>query len=195
MSEAPLCSGDWPEPRHSDRVLLVRAQVRGACGAGICVSMKWSARRVPCSYVRRAMQKYKEDTMRTILLATCTAVVTAVGAFGASAAQLTPSPTGDSGAVIRVEDRYYYNNNDGDYQYPYQDYYNNRDQYPNYDYRTAPIIPPRSIARHLARADYHDISRPVLSGRVYQVKATNPNGHRVKLYIDAYSGQILRVKG
>src|SRR5262245_15584114 len=133
------------------------------------------------------MQKNQEDAMRTILLATCAAVVTAAGAFGASAAQLTPSPSGDSGAIIRVDD-YYYNNN-GDYQNQYPDY--DTGQYQNYDngyqnYKgNGQIVSPRWIVRNLRHADYHDISQPMLSGRVYQVKAINPDGHRVKLYIDA----------
>jgi len=39
------------------------------------------------------------------------------------------------------------------------------------------------------------ISRPALAGRFYQVKARTPDGHKVKLYIDAYSGRIVKVKG
>jgi Peptidase propeptide and YPEB domain len=42
---------------------------------------------------------------------------------------------------------------------------------------------------------FSNISRPALAGQFYQVKARDPNGHRVKLYIDAYSGRIVKVKG
>ena len=49
--------------------------------------------------------------------------------------------------------------------------------------------------RNLEQSDFRYISRPVLSGRFYQVKAVNPNGKKVKLYIDAYTGQIVKVKG
>jgi hypothetical protein len=34
----------------------------------------------------------------------------------------------------------------------------------------------------------------MLSGQFYQVKAVNPRGHNVKLYIDRYSGEIAKVK-
>src|SRR5262245_12000877 len=156
---------DRPEPRHSDRVLLVRAQVCGACGAGICVFDEMEgARRMPCSDARRAMQKSQEDIMRTILLATCTAVVTVAGAFGASAAPLTPSPMGESGAVIRVDDRYYYDGNNGDYEYRYQNYDNGSPYQNNYydnGYGNGQMVSPRWIVRRLADADYHNISQPM----------------------------------
>ena len=51
-----------------------------------------------------------------------------------------------------------------------------------------------SIRRKVLIHDYRYISRPVLNGRFYQVKAVNPNGHKVKLYIDAYSGRIVKIK-
>jgi hypothetical protein len=38
-------------------------------------------------------------------------------------------------------------------------------------------------------------SRTALAGRFYQVKARDPNGHKGKLCIDAYSGRIVKVKG
>jgi hypothetical protein len=56
------------------------------------------------------------------------------------------------------------------------------------------MVSPRSIVRNLQRHDYRYISRPVLSGRFYQVKAINPHGRKVKLYIDAYSGRIVKIK-
>lgn len=56
------------------------------------------------------------------------------------------------------------------------------------------VIPPRAIAKWLKRHDYTYITRPVLSGRFYQVKAIAPNGRKVKLYIDAYSGRIVKSK-
>jgi len=116
--------------------------------------------------------------MRSILFATCAAIVLATGAFSASA---------DDG-------RYY---NDG----YYNGYYN--DGGDRYQYQPAPYsstaygqpIPPHWIVRNLERSDYRYISRPVLSGRFYQVKAVNPDGHKVKLYIDAYTGQLVKVKG
>jgi hypothetical protein len=62
-----------------------------------------------------------------------------------------------------------------------------------YDYRWD-VVSPRSIVRSLQRNDYRNISRPVLSGNFYQVKAINPDGRRVKLYIDPYSRRIAKVK-
>jgi hypothetical protein len=55
-------------------------------------------------------------------------------------------------------------------------------------------LPPRVIVRFLDRRNYSYISRPVLDGRYYQVKAINPRGRKVKLYIDPYSGRIVRWK-
>ena len=55
-------------------------------------------------------------------------------------------------------------------------------------------VSPRSVVRNLQRNDYRNISQPLLSGRFYQVKAISPRGHHVKLYIDRYSGQIVKVK-
>jgi hypothetical protein len=43
--------------------------------------------------------------------------------------------------------------------------------------------------RNLEQSDFRYISRPVLSGRFYQVKAVNPNGKKIKLYIDAYTAR------
>lgn len=63
-----------------------------------------------------------------------------------------------------------------------------------YRYGDHGVVSPRSIARNLQRHDYRYISQPVLHGRLYQVKAINPHGHKVKLYIDAYSGRIVKVK-
>ena len=56
------------------------------------------------------------------------------------------------------------------------------------------VIPPRAIVKWLKRRDYTYITRPMLSGRFYQVKAIAPNGRKVKLYIDAYSGRIVKTK-
>jgi hypothetical protein len=94
----------------------------------------------------------------------------------------------------------YYDNggNNRRYQYrdngSYSDYLRQRDwNNGGYDYRWD-VVSPRSIVRNLQRNDYRNISRPVLSGNFYQVKAINPDGRRVKLYIDPYSGRIAKVK-
>ena len=117
--------------------------------------------------------------MRSILLIPCAAIVLATGAFSASA-----------------DDNHYYNDdyyNDGGYQYQDRGYYQPAPDYSNTAYGQP--ISPRRIVRNLERNDYRYISRPVLSGRFYQVKAVNPAGHKVKLYIDVYTGQIVKVKG
>ena len=56
------------------------------------------------------------------------------------------------------------------------------------------VIPPRAIVKWLKHRDYTYITRPMLSGRFYQVKAIAPNGRKMKLYIDAYSGRIVKTK-
>ena len=53
---------------------------------------------------------------------------------------------------------------------------------------------PGSIVQDLRHQGFRNISRPALAGKFYQVKAVNPNGKKVKLYIDAYPGQIVKVK-
>jgi len=126
--------------------------------------------------------------MRSILLAACAAVVVTVGAFSASAGQFA-APAG--GAIIRVDDDHYYN--DDGYYYQGPGNYDSGQGWSNSSYGNP--IPPHWIVRNLERSDYRYISRPVLSGRFYQVKAVDPSGHKVKLYIDAYSGQIVKVKG
>jgi len=89
----------------------------------------------------------------------------------------------------------YYDNGDNSWRYQNQDYGN----YGNYDNRgygyNPGIVSPRWIVRDLRQRGYSDISRPVLAGRLYQVKARDVNGHKTKLYIDAYTGRIVKAKG
>lgn len=56
------------------------------------------------------------------------------------------------------------------------------------------VLPPQAIVRYLHQNDFSYISQPVLAGRFYQVKALDPDGRKVKLYVDAYSGRIAKVK-
>jgi hypothetical protein len=56
------------------------------------------------------------------------------------------------------------------------------------------IVSPWSIVQDLRYQGFSYISQPALAGQFYQVKARDPNGHKVKLYIDAYSGRIVKVK-
>ena len=57
-----------------------------------------------------------------------------------------------------------------------------------------PTVSPGSVLRNLQRQDYRHISWPLRSGRFYEVRAINPHGHPVKLYIDTHSGRIADVK-
>jgi hypothetical protein len=63
-----------------------------------------------------------------------------------------------------------------------------------YGYGNYGVLPPHAIVRYLHRSGFSYISRPALTGRFYQVKARDPNGRKVKLYIDAYNGRIAKVK-
>jgi hypothetical protein len=56
------------------------------------------------------------------------------------------------------------------------------------------VLPPYEIVRYLDQSGFSCISQPALAGRFYQVKALDPNGRKVKLYVDAYSGRIAKVK-
>jgi len=69
------------------------------------------------------------------------------------------------------------------------DYYDNG----GYGYSQG-TVSPRSIVQDLQYQGFSNISRPALAGQFYQVKAIDPNGKKVKLYIDAYSGRIVKVK-
>jgi hypothetical protein len=53
-------------------------------------------------------------------------------------------------------------------------------------------MPSRRIVRNLARHRFTHIGQPVLAGPYYQVKARDPRGRKVKLYINAYTGEIVR---
>jgi hypothetical protein len=77
-----------------------------------------------------------------------------------------------------------------DYRYYNSDYYDNG----GYGY-SQDFVSPRSIVQDLRYQGFRNVSRPALAGPFYQVKARDPNGHKVKLYIDAYSGRIVKVKG
>jgi hypothetical protein len=95
----------------------------------------------------------------------------------------------EAGTIIRIDDNGYYGTDysRGSYGYRY-------DGNAGYGYNQS-IVSPRSIVRSLRHQGFSSISRPDLAGRFYQVKARDPNGHKVKLYIDAYSGRIVKVKG
>ncbi len=53
------------------------------------------------------------------------------------------------------------------------------------------IMPPRAVAWRLAERGFTEIGRPRFDGRAYVVEAFNPNGARVRLFVDAQDGAIL----
>jgi opacity protein-like surface antigen len=126
--------------------------------------------------------------MKNILLSACAAIALSIGASAAFADD------------NRYDNYGYYDNGGSSWEYQHQDYGNHNDNSRQRDWNNGgynyrhDTVSPRSIVRSLQRNDYSSISQPVLSGRFYQVKAVNPGGHYVKLYIDRYSGQIARVK-
>jgi len=112
-----------------------------------------------------------------------------------------------------------YGDEDSDYGYGNRDYgYGNRDygygdNYGNsyghggygygnggygygygYGYGNYRVVPPYVIVRYLRRNDFSYITRPVLAGPYYQVKALDPSGRKVKLYVNAFNGRIVKVK-
>jgi hypothetical protein len=119
--------------------------------------------------------------MKNILLSACAAVVIATGASAASASDLVVRHDSLAGPIIRVDDFR-----------PGYGWHN--DSYDNGGYHNRGLVSPRWVVRSLQRQDYRYISQPVLAGRFYQVKAVSPHGRKVKLYIDAYSGRVVRVK-
>jgi len=133
--------------------------------------------------------------MKNILLSACAAFVIATGASAASAGDIVVRHDNQSGTIIRVDDlRPGYGWHDDGYGYGNSQGYGDYRSQGYGDYRRHDVVSPRWIVRNLQRADYRYISRPVLHGRFYQVKAVSPRGHKVKLYIDAYSGRIVKIK-
>jgi hypothetical protein len=56
------------------------------------------------------------------------------------------------------------------------------------------VLPPFEVMRYLHQNNFTYISQPVLTGDFYQVKALDPYGRKVKLYVDARTGRIAKVK-
>ena len=126
--------------------------------------------------------------MKNVLLSACAAIVLTLGASAGSA---------DDNRYY--DNNGYYDNGGNSWQYQNQDYdnYGNYGNYGNGGYGSGyrpDIVSPRWIVRNVRHQGFSYISRPALAGRFYQVKARDPNGRKVKLYIDAYSGQIVKVK-
>jgi hypothetical protein len=76
----------------------------------------------------------------------------------------------------------------------YSNGYGNRSYGYGYGYGNYGVVPPYAIVHYLQRSGFSYISQPTLNGRFYQLKARDPNGRKVKLYVDAYNGHIVKVK-
>ena len=144
--------------------------------------------------------------MKNVLLLACASIVLTMGASAALADDNRYYDNGyydNGGNNWQDNNRYnnnYYDNGANIWRFLYQnngyysDYSRQRDwNNDGYDY-SQNVVSPRSIVRYLQRHGYSYISNPALAGRLYQVKAINPDGRKVKLYIDAYSGRIVKVK-
>jgi len=144
--------------------------------------------------------------MRNILLAVCAIIVLTMGASAASADDNRYYSNGysDNGYYGYYNNGYYdngyYDNGGNSWRYQYQGYGNYGDNSRQRDWNNGgynyrhDVVSPRSIVRNLQHNDYRNISWPVIGGKFYQVKAVNADGQRVKLYIDPYSGRIVKVK-
>jgi peptidase YpeB-like protein len=128
--------------------------------------------------------------MRKIFIGGCAALMLMTGAIGAASAGPLSAPNSvEAGTIIRINDNGYYGTDYGRGSYG-NHYYGNA----GYGYSQS-VVSPWSIVRSLRHQGFSYISQPALAGQFYQVKARDPNGHKVKVYIDAYSGRIAKVKG
>lgn len=142
--------------------------------------------------------------MTKFLLSACAAAVIGIAASSARAGDFTIADSGPSGAIIRIADtgydqqnRYYgWPSQQSGYGYDDDDDKWKRDHrwhgHWGQGYGHYRVLPPYRIVHTLARRHFTHISQPVLAGPYYQVKARHPRGYRVKLYINAYTGEIAR---
>jgi hypothetical protein len=125
--------------------------------------------------------------MTKFIVSACAAALISVAASSASAGEFTIARDAVSAGVIQVHDSRHFN-----WWRPAPT--------PRYGYNWGPgfgryaVLPPRAIVRQLAWHRYTRISQPQLAGQHYQVKAVDPRGRKVKLYINAYTGEIVRRK-
>jgi hypothetical protein len=132
--------------------------------------------------------------MTKLLISACAAALMAIAASSASAGDFTIPRGIPLGAIIPVDDNGYgrhygYDRDD--------DNWNRRGGWGNgwgHGYGHRGVVAPHRIVRQLARHHFTHITQPVLAGWHYQVKARDPRGRKVKLYITAYTGEIDRWK-
>lgn len=147
--------------------------------------------------------------MTKFLMSACAATLIGIAASSASAGNFTIPDNGPSGAIIRVDDDGGYDRQARSYGWPNQGanyrYGDDDDNGWNRDrrrwggnwgqgYGHRGVVAPHRIVRNLARHHFTHITQPVLAGPFYQVKARDPRGRKVKLYINAYTGEIARWK-
>jgi hypothetical protein len=134
--------------------------------------------------------------MTKLLISACAAALIGIAASSASAGDFTIPGDGRSGAIIPVDDdgygrHYGYERDDDD------DNWKRRGGWGKgwgHGYAHRGVVQPHRIVRQLARHHFTHITQPVLAGWHYQVKARDPRGRKVKLYINAYTGEIDRWK-
>jgi hypothetical protein len=150
--------------------------------------------------------------MTKFLLSACAAVLIGIAALPASAGDFTIVDNGPSGPIIRVTDNGYdgqsrshrWPNQQSTYRYD-DNGWNRRDDNDGWNrhrgwgnwghgYGHHGVVPAHRIVRRLAWHHFTHISQPVLAGPFYEVKARDPRGRKVKLYINAYTGEIARWK-
>jgi hypothetical protein len=131
--------------------------------------------------------------MTKLIVSACAAALIGVAASSASAGDFTIPLNAVSGGLLQVHDSRY------GHEARYYDW--RRPTFsPRYGYGWGGghgddrVLPRRAIVRQLAWHRYTRISEPQLAGRYYQVKAVDPRGRKVKLYINAYTGEIARRK-
>lgn len=56
------------------------------------------------------------------------------------------------------------------------------------------VVPPGDVLRLLARRGYDEFSRPRFTGQAYVVDATDRRGDRVRVVVDAFEGEIRRIR-
>lgn len=60
--------------------------------------------------------------------------------------------------------------------------------------RESPVVTPGEVVRLLARRGYDEFTRPHFTGAAYVVDATDRRGDRVRVVVDAYEGEIRRIR-
>jgi hypothetical protein len=136
--------------------------------------------------------------MTRFLISACAAALIGLAASSAGAGDFTILRDRPSGAIVPVDDdghdrRYGYGRHEDDDDWRRRSGWGNGRGW-GHGYGHRGVVPPHRIVRQLSRHRFTHIAQPVLAGWHYQVKARDPRGRKVKLYINAYTGEIDRWK-